>query len=139
MNPSIDKRAAVERVIVERKLYCKTPDYEPGGGGVNVSRAIKRLGGESVLLYPSGGMAWQLLNNLLEEEKIGHQLMPIKGATRENVIIFEESTGLQYRFGMPGPVVHDEEWQKCLYELERAKPKPGLHRSQRESSLRGAG
>ena len=46
MNPSIDKSAGVDRVIVERKLYCKMPAYEPGGGGVNVSRAIKKLGGE---------------------------------------------------------------------------------------------
>jgi hypothetical protein len=45
MNPSIDKSSSVERVIAERKLYCGKPRYEPGGGGVNVSRAIKKLGG----------------------------------------------------------------------------------------------
>ncbi|MDO9573056.1 MAG: 1-phosphofructokinase family hexose kinase [Candidatus Omnitrophota bacterium] len=124
MNPSIDKSAGVDRVIVERKLYCKTPAYEPGGGGVNVSRAIKKLGGESKLFYPSGGIVGQLLNDLLEKEKIGHQPIPIKGTIRENVIIFEESTGLQYRFGMPGPVLGEEEWQKCLDTLRNVKPKP---------------
>jgi len=124
MNPSIDKSAAVERVIVERKLYCKTPSYEPGGGGVNVSRAIKKLGGESTLFYPSGGMSGQLLNDLLEEERIEHKPIDIKRAVRENVIIFEETTGLQYRFGMPGPVLSDEEWQACLNELSDSKLKP---------------
>jgi 6-phosphofructokinase 2 len=124
MNPSIDKSAGVERVIVERKLYCKTPTYEPGGGGVNVSRAIKKLGGESNLLYSSGGRVGQLLNHLLDEEKISHQPICIKGTIRENVIIFEESTGLQYRFGMPGPVLHEEEWQKYLDELGGIKPRP---------------
>ena len=124
MNPSIDKSAGVDRVIVERKLYCKIPAYEPGGGGVNVSRAIKKLGGESKLLYPSGGIVGQLLNDLLEKEKIDHQPISIKGTIRENVIIFEESTGLQYRFGMPGPVLREEEWQKCLDELRDSKPKP---------------
>jgi 6-phosphofructokinase 2 len=124
MNPSIDKSASVERVIVERKLYCKTPAYEPGGGGVNVSRAIKKLGGESTLLYPSGGMPGQLLNDLLEEEKIGHKPVHIKGAIRENVIIFEETTGLQYRFGMPGPLLPEEEWQRCLDELFDSTPSP---------------
>ncbi|MBU4311520.1 MAG: 1-phosphofructokinase family hexose kinase [Candidatus Omnitrophica bacterium] len=124
MNPSIDKSAGVDRVIVERKLYCKTPAYEPGDGGVNVSRAIKKLGGESKLFYPSGGIVGQLLNDLLEKEKIGHQPIPIKGTIRENVIIFEESTGLQYRFGMPGPVLGEEEWQKCLDTLRNVKPKP---------------
>lgn len=124
MNPSIDKSTTVERVIVERKLYCKTPVYEPGGGGVNVSRAIKKLGAESTLLYTSGGMSGQLLNNLLEEEKIGHKPAHIKGVIRENVIIFEETTGLQYRFGMPGPVLTEEEWQRCLDGLESIEPKP---------------
>src|SRR4030043_1390067 len=124
MNPSIDKSAAVERVIIERKLYCKTPAYEPGGGGVNVSRAIKKLGGESTLFYPSGGMSGQLLNDLLEEEKIEHKPIHIKGAIRENVIIFEETTALQYRFGMPGPLLSDEEWQRCLDELSNSTPEP---------------
>lgn len=124
INPSIDKSASVDRVIVERKLYCEMPAYEPGGGGVNVSRAIKKLGGESRLLYPSGGIVGQLLNDLLEKEKIGHRPIPIKGTIRENVIILEESTGLQYRFGMPGPILTDGEWQKCLDELESAKPTP---------------
>jgi len=124
MNPCIDKSAAVERVIVERKLYCKTPVYEPGGGGINVSRAIKKLGGESTLLYPSGGMSGRLLNDLLEEERIGHKPIHIKGTIRENVIIFEETTSLQYRFGMPGPVLTENEWQGCLDELSDSDPKP---------------
>ncbi|MBU1998345.1 MAG: 1-phosphofructokinase family hexose kinase [Candidatus Omnitrophota bacterium] len=124
MNPSIDKSAGVERVIVERKLYCKMPIYEPGGGGVNVSRAIKKLGGKSKLLYSSGGILGQLLTDLLEKEKIDYWPISIKGTIRESVIIFEESTGFQYRFGMPGPVLREEEWQKCLDELGSVKPKP---------------
>ncbi|MGB2631135.1 MAG: 1-phosphofructokinase family hexose kinase [Candidatus Omnitrophota bacterium] len=124
MNPSIDKSAGVARVIVERKLYCTMPVSEPGGGGVNVSRAIKKLGGESKLLYPSGGILGQLLNDLLEKEEIVHHPIPITGTTRESLVIFEESTGLQYRFGMPGPVLRGEEWQKCLAELKNAEPKP---------------
>lgn len=124
MNPCIDKSAGVERVIVERKLYCKMPTYEAGGGGVNVSRAVKKLGGESKLLYPSGGLSGQLLNDLLEGEKIEHHPIYIEDAIRENVIILEESTGLQYRFGMPGPVLCDEEWQRFLDELGNIKPEP---------------
>lgn len=124
MNPSVDKSANIDRVIVERKLYCTGLVFEPGGGGVNVSRAIKKLGGKSKLLYSSGGILGQLLNDLLEREKIEHQKISITGMTRESLVIFEESTGLQYRFGMPGPVLRVEEWRQCLDELERFKPKP---------------
>jgi len=124
MNPSVDKSANVARVIVERKLYCTMPVSEPGGGGANVSRAIKKLGGESKLIYPSGGILGQLFNELLEKEKIGHQPISITGMTRESLVIFEESTGLQYRFGMPGPILREEEWRQCLDELVSAEPKP---------------
>ena len=41
LNPAIDKSASVAHVVAEHKLYCTPPRFEPGGGGVNVSRAIK--------------------------------------------------------------------------------------------------
>jgi 6-phosphofructokinase 2 len=124
MNPAIDKNSSIEHVIPERKLYCKPPRFEPGGGGVNVARALKRLGGESVLLYPAGGLTGQRLNDLLEQEGINHQPISIEETTRENLIVLEESTGQQFRFGMPGPVLRDEEWQRCLHELSAIRPKP---------------
>jgi 6-phosphofructokinase 2 len=39
MNPAIDKSSRVQNVVAEKKLYCKSPRFEPGGGGINVSRA----------------------------------------------------------------------------------------------------
>ena len=124
MNPSIDKSSNVEHVMAERKLYCRTPRFEPGGGGVNVSRAIKKLGGESLLLYPAREMTGQRLKNLLEEEGLNHRAFPIQGIIRENLIIMEESTGQQYRFGMPGPEIKKAEWERCLHELLILSPKP---------------
>ncbi|WP_292465980.1 1-phosphofructokinase family hexose kinase [Methanolobus sp.] len=124
MNPAIDKSTSTEHVIPEHKLYCKPAQYEPGGGGVNVSRAIKKLGGESLLVYPSGGMAGQMLNTLLEQEGVELRPLPIKGMTRENLIVLEGSTGQQYRFGMPGPQLQADEWERCLRELSSASPTP---------------
>ena len=117
MNPAIDKSSSVEHVIAERKLYCKTPRFEPGGGGINVSRAIKKLGGESVAVYPSGGPTGEMLRYLFEQEGLDHRPIPHNGWTRENLVILEESTGQQYRFGMPGPHLSEGEWQQCLHEL----------------------
>lgn len=54
MNPAIDKSSSVAHVVAERKLYCSPPHFEPDGGGVNVCRAVKKLGGESLLLYLPG-------------------------------------------------------------------------------------
>jgi 6-phosphofructokinase 2 len=124
MNPAIDKSSSVDHVVAERKLYCTPPLFEPGGGGINVSRAIKKLGGESLALYPSGGPSGETLQLLLNQEAIDHSPVPIKEWSRENLIIMEQSTGVQYRFGMPGPELRDEEWQRCLEELFSGRPGP---------------
>jgi 6-phosphofructokinase 2 len=43
---------------------------------------------------------------------------------RENLVILDESTGQQYRFGMPGPILSNEEWKRCLHELSAISPNP---------------
>jgi fructose-1-phosphate kinase PfkB-like protein len=52
LNPTIDKSTSVEKLLPEHKLSCVSPIYEPGGGGINVSRGLKRLGTDSVALFP---------------------------------------------------------------------------------------
>jgi len=124
MNPAIDKSSSVAHVAAERKLYCKPPRFEPGGGGVNVCRAIKKLGGESILLYPAGGLTGERLKELLNGEGLNHRPFPIEGSIRESLVILEESTGQQYRFGMPGPEVKEKEWEQFLQELSAIEPSP---------------
>lgn len=124
MNPAIDKSAAVDHVVAERKLYCSEPHFEPGGGGINVSRAVRKLGGESLALYTSGGHSGQTLRLLLEQEGLSHRPIEVAGWTRENLIVLESATGQQYRFGMPGPELSDKEWQACLEQLSAGVAKP---------------
>ena len=124
LNPAIDKSSSVAHVVAERKLYCKRPRFEPGGGGVNVSRAIKKLGGESMLLYPAGGLTGERLQGLLDEEGLNFRPFPIEGLIRESLVILEESTGRQYRFGMPGPELQKKEWEQFLDVLSAVEPAP---------------
>jgi 6-phosphofructokinase 2 len=124
LNPAIDKSSSVGQVVAERKLYCSPPRFEPGGGGVNVSRAIRKLGGESTLFYPAGGAAGARLQDLLGQEDLDHRPLPIEGSIRESLVILEESTGRQYRFGMPGPEVQKHEWEQFLDRVSTVKPAP---------------
>ncbi len=124
MNPTIDTSCSVDYVVAERKLRGKSPKCEPGGGGVNVSRAMKILGGESAAIYTAGGPIGQMLQSLLDVENINHHPVSIEGMTRENFIVLEESTGRQFRFGMPGPTLRNTEWKRCLDELASIDPKP---------------
>jgi 6-phosphofructokinase 2 len=113
-NPAIDKSTLVPALIPEKKLTCTSPVYEAGGGGVNVSRAIKRLGENTTAIYMAGGYTGRTFTRLLTRE--GFDLIPIKmrESTRENLIVKEISSQRQYRFGMPGPEISKREWQSCL-------------------------
>ena len=77
VNPCVDQSAVVDHVVPDRKLRCREPRYEPGGGGINVARAIRRLGGEVLAIYPAGGPAGGLLRSLLEREIVPQRLLPI--------------------------------------------------------------
>lgn len=124
MNPAVDRNTQVDRVVDERKLRCDRPTQEPGGGGINVSRAIKQLGGESRVYYTGGGPTADILHMLLEEQGLRHHLLEIRDWTRENLHVYETSTDRQYRFGMPGPVLEEEEWKRCLELLSQIEEPP---------------
>lgn len=124
LNPSVDKNSSIPYVVPEHKLRCRQPTFEPGGGGLNVSRAIQRLGGQSLAFYVAGGPTGEVLKQLLDKEKLNHRAMPLAGWTRQNLTVFEEATTQQYRFIMPGPTLDSTEWQRCLDEVSTLNPKP---------------
>jgi 6-phosphofructokinase 2 len=126
LNPSIDTSSSVGRVVAERKLRCSPPVHEPGGGGINISRAVRNLGGESVAVFPAGGHNGEKLVDLLDAENIRHRPLRIEQGTRENFTVYEESTGQQYRFGMPGPTLGKKEWKRCIEEVLGTAPAPGF-------------
>jgi 6-phosphofructokinase 2 len=124
VNPAVDASCRVDYVVSERKLRCAAPRFEPGGGGVNVSRAIRKLGGEAVALFPCGGPSGGLLRELLTVEQVPHRPILIAGSTRENLNVLETATGRQYRFCMPGPTLAEPEWNRCLEVLTTFRPRP---------------
>lgn len=124
MNPAIDKNTSVDQVVPDSKLRCDRPHREPGGGGLNVARAIVRLGGEAEAVYAAGGPTGDILAHLLDEEEIPQRLFRIENWTRENLIVSEKQSDQQFRFGMPGPELRAEEWQAVLRLLADLEPAP---------------
>lgn len=124
MNPTIDVSATVEQVQPTHKLRCSEPRREPGGGGINVARAIHRLGGRATPLYISGGATGQMIHKLLRKEGIEDRSIEIEKLTRESFTVFETSTGRQFRFVLPGPEIRKGEWQQCLGMLGLLTPIP---------------
>ena len=118
INPVVDKSTSVAGIAPEKKLRCEQPRFEPGGGGINVARAIKKLGGDALAIYTSGGYTGRFLNDLLHQEEIQTKIIETQNYTRENLIVLDTNTNQQYRFGMPGSTILEEEWKACLQSIE---------------------
>jgi 6-phosphofructokinase 2 len=124
LNPTVDKSTTVDKIVPDQKLRCEMPKFEPGGGGINVSRALKRLGSESVAVFPAGGATGVRLQELLTAEQVEQHAVPAAGWTRENFIVVDASSSQQYRFGMPGTPLTGEEQQQLLAALRAMSPAP---------------
>jgi 6-phosphofructokinase 2 len=118
LSPALDKSTSVDQVIAENKLRCAPEKFEPGGGGINVSRALKKLGQSSIAIYPYGGHTGELFKDLLNKEGVEQIALPVQNWTRENFIVVEDRTNRQFRFGMPAPALLPEEAEKILKLLE---------------------
>ena len=117
-SPCIDKSTSIKKLLPDKKLQCAAPKLEPGGGGINVARAIKKLGGEATAIFPSGGYTGKHFNYLLETENIHAVIIETQNETRENIVVLDEAENAQYRFGMPGTDLTNAEWMRCLKAVE---------------------
>ena len=124
LNPTVDKSTSVPTVVAERKLRCAQPRFEPGGGGINVSHALHKLGESAEALWTKGGHVGAFLETLLEGIGIAHKAIPIAETTRENLIVFEESTTHQFRYGMPGPNLTEDEGERIKRAVHELSPAP---------------
>lgn len=124
VNPAVDKSALVSRVEPESKLRCHSPVFNPGGGGLNVARAIHNLGGHARAFYMAGGPTGDIISEFLDRSGVKHQCHPIREWSRENLTVVEEKTRRQFRFGMPGPGVSAQEWKSFLRRVLNARPAP---------------
>jgi len=90
---------------------------DPGGGGINVARAMTRLGVDVTALWSCGGRPGRELGERLDAERVVHETIAIEGETRVNFTASEARSGQQYRFDMPGPDLTQAEYQRWLHRV----------------------
>lgn len=118
-NPAVDLTTGVGRLVAGPKLRCEAPTIEPGGGGVNVSRVIRELGGTSTALVAVAGATGAWTRELLARAGIEAVYVEACGATRQSFAVHDRSTGEQYRFVLPGDVQDEAFAERALDVLER--------------------
>ena len=123
VNPALDKSTHFKGLVAEQKIRCSEPRFDAGGGGINVSKAISRLGGKSLAVFTSGGPMGKMLEELVAKETIDFQTIPIQTWTRESFVAVDENTNSQYRFGFTGGEITADEEKAVLETVSKSKPK----------------
>lgn len=103
LNPTIDCTTGVPELIPRRKLRCEAATFHPGGGGVNVSRVIKELGGETTAMVAVAGHSGQFFRGLILDAGIDAVFLEARGMTRQSFAVHEGVSGHQFRLLFPGP------------------------------------
>ncbi len=122
LNPALDKSTTTVKLQPESKLRCTPLQLDAGGGGINVSKAISKLAGQSIAVFPAGGQNGARLKTILSGLGIDTAVLELEGETRENISVTETSTNNQFRFTLPGMEMSEKEADKCLEIVARQKP-----------------
>lgn len=100
VNPAIDLATSTDRVVPGPKLRCGPSRVDPGGGGINVARAIAKFGGEAKAVVAVGGQTGEQLISMVQGDGVTAIAVPVVGQTRKNLAVTDAQTGEQYRFSL---------------------------------------
>lgn len=116
MNPAIDKTVDLEHMEHGGLNRLKNVIMDAGGKGINVSKTIKELGGETVATGFLGGSGGILIKKVLSEQGIQADFVEIKNEVRTNLKVVE-ADGNVTEFNEPGPLVSEEELEMLTQKL----------------------
>jgi 6-phosphofructokinase 2 len=119
-NPSIDYLFEAETLCWDDANRVEMPRKRAGGQGINLTRAARALGGESVALALFGGSAGLELKHMLAEEGTPVVDVAIPGDTRVFFGVRETSSGRSMLINPRGPILMPEISETILAEMRRA-------------------
>jgi len=108
--------------VPTHKIRTTSDQITPGGGGVNVARVMRELGGDATAVVPVGGSAGSILLGLLADAGVPVRSTAIEGETRICVTALDQQTGDEYRIVPPGPTLTDQEWRVAAEALFADRP-----------------
>ncbi|MFE2053801.1 1-phosphofructokinase [Streptomyces sp. NPDC059459] len=117
-NPSLDRTYEVPSLDRGEVVRATGERVDPGGKGVNVSRAVTAAGRRTVAVLPLGGAPGALVADLLDAQGIEVAAVPIAGATRSNIAL-AEADGVLTKINAPGPELSQAERDLLLETVRR--------------------
>jgi 1-phosphofructokinase family hexose kinase len=119
LNPALDKTLQVPNFTPGRRHRTVDQVTMPGGKGVNVARAIKRLGQPVIATGLAGGATGTRIVEALNDEAVLNAFVRIRDESRTNTAVLDPTTALQTEINERGPAVSPQELElfhdKLLY------------------------
>lgn len=116
LNPAVDKTADLNHFEHGGLNRLTNIINDAGGKGINVSKTIKALGGNSIATGFLGGSAGMLIETALNDLGIEHDFIKVSGNTRTNLKVVEQS-GFVTELNEPGPEISDENMKALTEKL----------------------
>lgn len=118
MNPAVDKTIRLEELKRGGLNRIEHTELDAGGKGINVSKAIHALGGNSTAVGFLGGNAAAYIKDALADYQIRMEFIELDSETRTNLKIVEPD-GLLTEFNEAGPVVESEHLEQLERKLDQ--------------------
>jgi 6-phosphofructokinase 2 len=126
LNPSLDRTINVNGLKVgESNRWSSLRSYA-GGKGIDVSRAVHEMDGQTVAYGFIGGSEGRMLEILLDEEGVLFSFTPVEQSTRTNFIINDSRKRQQTIINAAGPHISKKELDRFLDKLRRISPPPDV-------------
>jgi 1-phosphofructokinase len=108
LNPAIDKAVVIEDFTIDKVNRIKELQEDPGGKGINVSKMIKELNGNSTAVIVKGGQNGKKLEGMLEDMKLDYKSISCDGETRINLKVVDRKNDTFTDINEPGPVLNNK-------------------------------
>ena len=108
LNPALDKTARVNGFAIDSVNRVAECRQDPGGKGINVSKVVISLGGESRALAVLGGTTGKAVAAALEGLAIPCWAFDVPGETRTNLKIVDPVNDTHTDVNEPGPQVTED-------------------------------
>ena len=103
-NPSVDRTVEIDVLVRGEVLRATGAHVDPGGKGINVSRALAGHGLLTQAVLPVGGAVGDQLVALLRAAGIEVLAVPVSGDVRSNISVAEPD-GTVTKLNEPGPAL----------------------------------
>ena len=105
LNPAIDKTIYVDEFKVDSVNRIKVFRNDPGGKGINVTKMVGNLGGDSVSIAIVGGGTGMMLESLMRQSDMNYKTFKCSGETRVNTKVVDKVGKTFTDINEPGPSV----------------------------------